>query len=392
MARHIKSCDGSRPKPKQSTPKPQSSCQTQCLICHQNLPTMSALRLHINAHQHNEDDESNEYGSLHLHLHQSTMGGSYLVYHMIPQNMTIDIEMFLRHMQPLIGSLLHRLGQKHRLIGRMIANMIMQDTCGDRVNMEELFNFSSLPADFIVDHEEWLSRQLAAINEHIDTFQRQDSGWKLHKLLRIEIRFSLCELLEGSALFKLAKGCRKRKLINVVNSDTRCFMYAILSCLHYHDVHPDQRTQVSAYESWKDTLKFDDIDFPVSFKDIPKFERLNNIKVNVHVYSDGILQGQRYNDARVIAPTTVNLCLVDHLGQSHYCGIPSLSTLYRKSLKDNSRHFCERCCHHFRVRQVLEKPYEFCSVGKTQIESMFKSDKYRYKKLAGRPPLCSLGY
>ena len=39
--------------------------------------------------------------------------------------------------------------------------------------------------------------------------------------------------------------------------------------------------KISKYKNHKDNLKFDKINFPIQLKDIPKFEKLNNINIAV---------------------------------------------------------------------------------------------------------------
>ena len=86
----------------------------------------------------------------------------------------------------------------------------------------------------------------------------------------------------------------------------------------------------SKYNKWMSELKVDgiDVDRMDIQRDVPKFEMMNGIKVNVHVWEKG-LKGIRYNSRRNTASKTVNLLLVVNKdGDQHYCGIPQLSRLY----------------------------------------------------------------
>ena len=111
-------------------------------------------------------------------------------------------------------------------------------------------------------------------------------------------------------------------------------------------------------------------------KDLPAFEKQNNLKINVHYYSKDKVQGIRYNNNRTVAPKTVNLLLVERGETSHFCAITSLSALYYKCNKGHSRFYCERCCEKFTVKHMLEKHYQFCVDGKAQVERMPKRNKY----------------
>jgi hypothetical protein len=73
----------------------------------------------------------------------------------------------------------------------------------------------------------------------------------------------------------------KRAIINVKNKDNKCFMWSVLAALHL--------AQRDAERTWKykdhvSTLNFSGISFPVKLVDIPKFEKQNEISVNVFGY------------------------------------------------------------------------------------------------------------
>ena len=94
-----------------------------------------------------------------------------------------------------------------------------------------------------------------------------------------------------------------RKVDGVTNADCEhvCFMYAVLSMLHYDDVKKD-RQRVAKYMRWEHELVFDGTDVDaMDIRHVAKFERLNNIKVNVHVWENG-LKGMRYNSRKNTAP------------------------------------------------------------------------------------------
>ena len=124
--------------------------------------------------------------------------------------------------------------------------------------------------------------------------------------------------------FKLSKALLDKKAVINVDCQKQCFKYAILSILHYDEID-DHRHRTSKYKQWIDELKFGDIDIDkMKFKDIEKFEKLNKIKVVVHLWERG-LKGVRYNNRSSVFDKVVNLLLVysDHEPQWHYCGIKS---------------------------------------------------------------------
>ncbi len=74
----------------------------------------------------------------------------------------------------------------------------------------------------------------------------------------------------------------KQACINVKNvTDHHCFKWAILSALHPRWNKP---SDVKSYKSFEQELNFKEIDFPVSLKDITKFEKQNPISINVYMH------------------------------------------------------------------------------------------------------------
>ena len=80
----------------------------------------------------------------------------------------------------------------------------------------------------------------------------------------------------------------KRAVINVQNQDNRCFEYASLSALHRNEVK-DSHQKPSKYKKYAGELDSTGIEFPVSPKDIGKFEKKNpGIGVNVYGYEKSV--------------------------------------------------------------------------------------------------------
>ena len=106
----------------------------------------------------------------------------------------------------------------------------------------------------------------------ISKFEKQNPDFTL-------ISTQYCPLTGSTFISTPRRIVRKQAVVNVRNSDNRCFQWAILSCLYPPKSNPHN---VYSYTKYVDTLNFDDISFPVSVKDISKFEKQNpDISVNV---------------------------------------------------------------------------------------------------------------
>ncbi|CAG2241237.1 unnamed protein product [Mytilus edulis] len=91
--------------------------------------------------------------------------------------------------------------------------------------------------------------------------------------------------LKGSSYIPLPIKLRsKHAIINVKNKDSKCFMWSILA-----ELYPAKRDaeRVWKYKEHTSSLKFDTIMFPVKLADIPKFEKQNEISINVFGFNKG---------------------------------------------------------------------------------------------------------
>ena len=81
--------------------------------------------------------------------------------------------------------------------------------------------------------------------------------------------------------------------------------------------------RVTTYKQRKDTLDFKDMKFPVTIKDITKFEKMNDIKVNVFRYKQYVYPlrlSEKFENA-------INLQLFSEGENKHYCWIKNFNKL-----------------------------------------------------------------
>ena len=91
--------------------------------------------------------------------------------------------------------------------------------------------------------------------------------------------------LEGHHILIYQKKIKNKQCyVNVQNfKDSKCFSWSILSALYPQKLNP---YRLSAYKKYENDLNFDDISFPVKLNKISKFEKLNNIDINVFSYDE----------------------------------------------------------------------------------------------------------
>ena len=362
-----------------------------CDICRRPHGNMSELIEHRNVHSAIPtgipDSMSNDFAS--IHLGKYAFGGHVCEYDLKSHETCSDVMQFFQMSAALVRDLVRSLSPSYFLLGRMVlrARYFKVNDRGER--LEELFLFfPSLPQNTIgEDGEEWYTSHSTRIIELMNTMNRNSSNIEFDSIERVYIKLVLRDNVNGQGVFTLPpKLAKKRQAVVNVNTPSECFKYALLSVLHYADVPARDRTNKEAYEEWVGEIDFGDIDVDnVCINDIPKIERLNNLKINVHVWEGASSLCIRYNNRQVIAPKTVNLVLVCYQGLQHYCGIASLRRLYW----DGSHHvteFCERCCRSFSSwrnnrdanRESLEEHYRFCREGRLTIEALPTDTKYSY--------------
>ena len=252
-------------------------------------------------------------------------------YEMKSNDVVYDAERWLNAEEMLVKRV-HDEMNEFLIKGRLVlkAWFVKRNPATLEVLQREVFYLSSLPADFIHDFHQWYTRHILGIIKNLENFTKQDSNLEFDSVEALDIKFNLLRNLSGRCFFQLPDNLKNMKAVINVEVKKECFKYALLSILHYNDLTKN-RTRPSKYEQWLGELNFGDVDpSEVHIKrDIPKIEKLNNLKINVHVWEKGELQGCAYNDRKVLSEKTVNLLLViGNQGERHYCGIPSLSRLY----------------------------------------------------------------
>ena len=198
------------------------------------------------------------------------------------------------------------------------------------------------------------------ILEKVQQFQNEGSGWVFENIESFDINIDPFDPLSGLSYISLPKNLEDKKaIINVRNeNDHECFKWAITSAIYQREKHPERLNKGMRNNS--QNFNWDGIDFPVSIKQIDKFERQNNYAINVFGYEDSKVYPLRLSkkDSQV-----VDLLLITAGPTNHYCWIKNKSRLFsgQVSKHGHARFFCERCINHFPNGPALKKHLEYCS-------------------------------
>ena len=170
--------------------------------------------------------------------------------------------------------------------------------------------------------------------------------------------------MRGSSYLPLPDFIAKRKaVINPQNGDEECFKWEIISADKWMDIdsHPER---VSNLREFADSYNWSGLAFPVSIKQIGKFEAKNNISINV--------LGLEGKDIYILRNSNrsnreINLLMISEDGTNHYAAIKSLSRLLSSSNSKHKckQHFCTNCLQRFDQELSRDRHRVYCEDNET---------------------------
>ena len=192
--------------------------------------------------------------------------------------------------------------------------------------------------------------------------QVEGSGWRFHSIIRLELHVVSYNPLRGEAWVALAKELvNKNAIINPQNKDDKCFLWCVLRALN---PTKDNTGRIDKKLKEKEnTLNMEGIEYPVSLKDIDKFEKQNlSIFITVFGYEDKSVYVLR-KSKNTNREHNVILLLIKEEGVNHYCLVKNLSRLLSSQVSkhDGKKYFCMRCLNPFNNQKALDKHEEYCS-------------------------------
>ena len=113
-----------------------------------------------------------------------------------------------------------------------------------------------------------------------------------------------------------------------------------------------------------DTVNMGDIRYPVSLKDVSKFEKLNpDIAVSVYAYDENYSVGPLQVSQHVDRPYRIKLLLISDENKTHYCLIENFSRLVssQASKHKGKAYVCERCINAFITENALKEHEKHCT-------------------------------
>ena len=209
------------------------------------------------------------------------------------------------------------------------------------------------------DEKDLYDTRIERILEKIATFLATESEIRFHSIILLELHTVSYKPLRGETWIPLIKELTNKKaIINMQNKDNKCFLWCVLRALNPKRLHTE-RLDKELMEK-ENTLNMEGIDYPVSLKDLNKFEKQNpTIPITVLGYEgfyplrNSVFMDRDYNIILLLIEKKVK----------HYCLVKNLSRLLssQASNHDGKHYFCLRCLNPFWCQEALDKHKEYCN-------------------------------
>ena len=251
------------------------------------------------------------------------------------------------------------------------------------------FKFRSIGYKIITettDPHEIYGEMVDEIEEEIQKVeQAEGSGWVFLEVENLTLHTDIWDPIKGSSYIDLPKELKnKNAIINMKNEDNnKCFLWCVLRALNPKDTHPERIDK--DLKSKENTLNMEGIDYPVSLKDIKRFEKQNlDISISVLGYS----KDERIYPLRISEFTkkkkederkhNIVLLLIKNGNNSHYCLVKNLSALLSSQVNNHGHklYFCLNCLNGYDDPEKLEKHKEYCSEEESIKINMPPPDTY----------------
>src|ERR1043165_9663410 len=201
----------------------------------------------------------------------------------------VDAESFLNTMKPQVIDLLVKNRQvKVRFVLTCDMERVDMKT-GEKIVSQPHFSSKNAVNLDSTDVNEIYANSVDKVLESMAHFQMQGSNWRFTAVVRFDIHNIVYKPLKGSSYIPLPENLASKKaIINLKNDDCECFKWSITRALNPTDDNPHRITRDLIKQSEK--FNWSGIEFPVAADAniISKFERNNNISVNVFGYEKAV--------------------------------------------------------------------------------------------------------
>ena len=196
-----------------------------------------------------------------------------------------------------------------------------------------------------------------------------NSSFFFDEFLYLDVNFHQLNFTRGSSYLPLPDWLASTKaIVNPHNNDEECFKWSVIAAENAGMKDPQR---VSNLRKLMDNYDWSGLEFPVSIKDIGKFETRNNISVNIlavesrdiYIHRKGRRMGRE-----------INLLMVSEDGIRHYTAIKSLSRLLsgKNCNTKHKQYFCMNCLQGFTQELSRDQHQVYCEDNESVRVEMHK--------------------
>jgi len=296
------------------------------------------------------------------------MNGAVETHHFASGPSNVDVREYIHNNADGIQQLLANAVQRHTAI-KVYAAMdvqfyrttvngeLQQTTARFRTSPDVLSDTANINIDGIAG--EFMSS--------IENFSKRGSNWIVDFVVDFLITLAPYRPMQGSTFIPTPKKIlHKKAIVNVQNrTDNLCFLWSILAGIYPVDHNPNR---LYHYTPHLHKLNTTGLSFPMSVRDVPKFENLNpNISVSVTVFEERQLI-PLYLSPHRNRQHTLHLLLLSDGNTQHFTLIRNLSRLVGgRTNHQHQTYVCPYCFHCFAQEHCLNNHIPNCSTHKPQV-------------------------
>ena len=184
-------------------------------------------------------------------------------------------------------------------------------------------------------------------DKDIETFTHNGSGWRFIGLNRVVVTVYDYNPARGRSYIPTPPVLASKKaIVNVQNTDNKCFMWSILAALY---PPKDNVTRVMKYRDHVGKLNCDMLEFPIKHTSskIRRFEDVNNVSINIYRYDSKYKAAPLRVSENQSRDKVVDLLLIeDKDGNTHYTWFKNMSHLMHGGIGHKTTGktvYCKRC-------------------------------------------------
>ena len=288
--------------------------------------------------------------------------------------------MFFKYAQPLILDRLHGLVKELNGVKFFLTLNVTMTRLGENMTPVYTDSFMRCNAQICLpssDIRDQIIEAYRELNNYVEMYNANGSGWVLERVNFLLINAAQYDPLSGGRCQHEIppKLLAKKAILNICTEGEDCFLYACLASLH---PVKDHANRASNYTQHAREMNVKGIAFPTPLNQIPKFERQNNLSINVFGYENETIFPLKVTENRDVPEERhVNLLMLPQAGEKwHYCAIRSMSRLTSGRSNHRSKNFvCNYCLRPFATRIGFDNHFDLCKQYKPQRVSMPSIDQ-----------------